>query len=96
MIYYIDNISGNTTNDGLTPKTAVASYKNVNISAGDTVLFRRGCVFREQLKTTDGIVDCPTTYGAYGEGDKPTFSFAFMLDDKTGAQPLMEEVFYLK
>lgn len=92
MIYYIDNISGAATNDGLTPETAVTSYKNINISAGDTVLFRRGCVFTEQLRATDGLIDQPTTYGAYGEGHKPIFSFAFMLDDKNLWQECEENI----
>ena len=82
MIYYVDNISGKPQNDGLSPKTAVTSYKNINIQSGDTVLFCRGCVFNEYLKATDGTADAPTVYGAYGDGPKPAFSYAFMLDDK--------------
>ncbi|MBR5472867.1 MAG: right-handed parallel beta-helix repeat-containing protein [Clostridia bacterium] len=83
MIYYVDNISGASENDGLTPETAVTSYKEINITPGDTILFRRGCVFCEQLKTVSGLAYKPTIYGAYGKGHKPIFSFAFMLDNET-------------
>lgn len=82
MIYYVDNINGSSENDGLTPETAVPSYKNLKIVAGDQILFRSGCIFNEHLKCVDGTAEKPTVYGSYGEGKKPIFSFAFLLDDE--------------
>ena len=83
MIYYVDNINGASSNDGLTPQTAVASYKDLTIAAGDKILFRSGCVFYEHLKCVDGTQENPTVYGAYGTGEKPIFSFAYYLDDES-------------
>ena len=39
------------------------------LQSGDAVLFRRGDLFRGNLKTFSGVI-----YGAYGEGEKPIIS----------------------
>jgi len=43
-------------------------YKNLELKEGDTVLFRRGTFIRDRLYNKNGI-----SYGAYGEGENPTF-----------------------
>ena len=67
--YYVSSVSGNDANDGKTPETAWQTLDKVSsaaLSAGDGVFFKRGEIFRGQLKTQKGV-----TYSAYGEGAKP-------------------------
>lgn len=67
-VIYVSN-SGNDSNDGLTPETAIASCDRVNeiTCPGDTVLFERGSHFRGHIAVkNDGV-----TYSAYGKGVKP-------------------------
>ncbi len=72
-IYYIDPVNGCDKNTGLSPACAGKDYKALSILPGDTVLFRRGSVYREKLCTVGGTKEAPVTYGAYGEGPKPVF-----------------------
>lgn len=67
--YYI-SADGKDTNDGLTPEKAKKDYMALKtfLKSGDAVLFRRGDVFRGQIKLMSGV-----SYGAYGEGVKPRF-----------------------
>ncbi len=71
-IYYV-SIDGSDNNDGKSPETAWATLSKVSSSgvlkSGDTVLFKRGDMFRGNLTTVRGV-----TYGAYGEGSKPIIS----------------------
>ncbi len=43
-------------------------YKNLNLKEGDTVLFKRGTFIRDRLYNKNGV-----SYGAYDEGENPTF-----------------------
>ena len=66
--YYVAN-DGNDENDGLSPEKAwktVAKASCAELCPGDAVFFKRGDLFRGQLKTQEGV-----TYSAYGEGEKP-------------------------
>ena len=68
--YYVSE-NGDDSNDGLSPETAIKTYKHIAdlpLKAGDEVLLKRGDTFRiaERLWVIDGV-----NYGAYGEGDKP-------------------------
>ena len=67
--YYL-SADGDDKNDGLTPETAKKDYMVLKtfLKAGDLVLFRRGDIFRGQVKLVSGV-----SYGAYGEGPKPRF-----------------------
>lgn len=70
-VYYVDATLGNDQNDGLSPETAFQSLEKLEFldtKAGDTVLFKRGELWRGCLRPTKGV-----TYSAYGEGPKPTF-----------------------
>ena len=69
--YYVDSRSAG--GDGFSPETAAASYRDLKILPGDTVLFCRGSVFRDALIVPDGEKDAPIRFGAYGEGEKPAF-----------------------
>ncbi len=74
MVYYVDNINGSLEADGTSPIAPAADYKALPLSGGDSVLFKRGSVYRNSLSLTAGDVGNPITYGAYGEGDMPTFT----------------------
>ena len=67
-VYYIDFLDGQEKNDGLSPKQARNNYKDLALLPGDQVLFRRGSFVRGILKTVSHV-----SYGAYGEGELPTF-----------------------
>jgi hypothetical protein len=73
-VYYVSN-SGDDSNNGLTPETAWRTIEHVNAQTfqpGDSILFRRGDVWRESLYvTSSGTPAAWITYGAYGTGDKP-------------------------
>ena len=81
-IYYVDSVSGNNTNDGLSTSTAWQTIAKVNglacsggigqLNAGDSVLFMRGDTWREQLTVPcSGTSGSPITFGAYGSGARP-------------------------
>lgn len=84
--YYVDSRAPLHTGDGLSPQTAVTSYRALTIQPGDTVLFRRGSVFRDALHSPDGTPDALIRYGAYGEGEKPAFWGSVDLSSPDGWQ----------
>ncbi|MBR7141857.1 MAG: hypothetical protein IKD03_06885, partial [Clostridia bacterium] len=67
-IYYIDNLNGDDSRDGLSAERARKNYTDIALCEGDSVLFKRGSFYRDTLKTTRYV-----RYGSYGEGEKPTF-----------------------
>ena len=73
--YYVSD-GGSDEADGLAPERAWKSLAQVNsapLQPGDTVLFRRGSVWRGSLRPHSGAEGAPVTYGAYGDGPKPLF-----------------------
>ncbi|MBN1782945.1 hypothetical protein JW948_17560, partial [bacterium] len=73
---YFVSSSGLDENTGLSPEQAWNSLTRVNTAAllpGDSVLFRRGDVWRGQLVPQSGGADAPVVYGAFGQGEKPVF-----------------------
>ncbi len=73
MTYYVDNILGDDKNDGLSPSHPKLNYKNIELNGGDTLLFKCGSFYREQLEIVGGTDASPITYSNYGEGEKPVF-----------------------
>ncbi len=72
--YYVSARSGNDANDGLSARSAWQTLARVNAASlrpGDSVLFRRGDLWRGQLAPVSGDATGPVTYGAYGKGTKP-------------------------
>lgn len=72
--YYVDSDRGSDAADGATAATAWRSLEKVNaaeLAPGDSVLFRRGRIWRGTLKPASGDATAPVTYGAFGEGAKP-------------------------
>ena len=68
--YYVA-ANGDDTADGRTPQNAWRTLSRASAAAlcpGDTVLFRRGDLFRGKLICHTGV-----TYAAFGEGEKPRF-----------------------
>jgi len=78
--YYVDASGGDDFNDGLSPQTAWKTISKVNsmdFKPGDTILFKRGEIWREQLIVpSSGTEGNPITFGAYGEGEKPKITGA--------------------
>ena len=82
--YYVAT-EGNNSYDGLAPTydgthgpwQTVAKVNGRTFAAGDTVLFKRGEVWREQLTiSSSGTAGAPITFGAYGTGANPQFNGA--------------------
>lgn len=71
-VYYFDAENGRDDNDGLSPETAKQTLPAVQFTGakpGDTILFKRGQVFRGCMRPgAKGI-----TFSSYGEGKKPLF-----------------------
>lgn len=74
--FYVDSISGNDSNNGLSEASAFQSVSHVNsltLTAGDSVLFRRGQSFDGVLDVNEsGSGSAPITFGAWGSGEDPT------------------------
>ncbi len=72
--FYVDATGGRDSNDGLTVASAWQTLDRVNsesVSPGSTVLFKRGEVWRGQIKARSGTAQRSTLYGAWGTGAKP-------------------------
>lgn len=73
-VYHVDASNGNDAASGLSPSEAWKTLARVNAAGllpGDSVLFRRGDVFRGQLIPVSGSESGDVVYGAYGAGRKP-------------------------
>jgi len=71
----VDAANGNDSFNGTSSSTAwktIAKVESVSFNPGDTILFRRGEIWRDRLDVTrSGAPGNPITFGAYGTGDKP-------------------------
>ncbi|MBN1675323.1 MAG: right-handed parallel beta-helix repeat-containing protein [Kiritimatiellae bacterium] len=78
--YYVDAGEGADSADGRSAQSAWRTVAKVNatpLSSGDTVLFRRGRVWREGLVIrASGAPGAPVTYAAYGDGAPPELNGA--------------------
>ncbi len=78
--YYVDFTTGNDMSDGLSPATAfktITKINNLDLSAGDHVLFNRGESWkgtRLYIEDRHGFLGSEIVYGAYGTGAKPILS----------------------
>jgi len=81
--YYVDATGGNDANDGLSQASAWKTIAKVNAStfaAGDSILFKRGEVWRESLvPPSSGASGNPIVFDAYGAGEAPTLTGALDL-----------------
>jgi hypothetical protein len=77
--YYVNNLAaagGNGTTSALTGANCawdtVADVNGASFNAGDSILFARGCTWREQLTVpSSGSAGSVITFGAYGDGADP-------------------------
>ncbi|MCC6143063.1 MAG: right-handed parallel beta-helix repeat-containing protein, partial [Candidatus Hydrogenedentes bacterium] len=78
--YYIDSATGRDTAAGTSPATAWRTLNRVNglvLKPGDTVLLRRGGLWREKMYADDsGTAALPITIGAYSTGPDPILNGA--------------------
>ena len=72
-IYYIDPANGLDTNNGLSETFPKKDYRKITVKSGDSILFKRGTFIRGMLENVYNNKGDIITYGAYGEGEKPTF-----------------------
>jgi len=74
-VYYVDAEAGSDANAGTgedAPLRTLAEAATLPLQPGDSVLLRRGSVFREGLAVVrSGTEEAPIEFGAYGEGDAP-------------------------
>lgn len=86
MTYYVD-CGGSDSNLGTStsaPWQTLAKVNNSSFSPGDSVLFKAGCTWREQLTvSSSGSAGKPVTFGAYGTGPAPIISGADLLSSWT-------------
>lgn len=74
--YYVSSTSGADTNNGTastSPWQSIDQANGVVLDAGDSVLFKRGDIWRGQLIPQSGNNSSDIYYGAYGTGSNPTF-----------------------
>ena len=73
--FYIDDVSGNDTNDGLSPSTAWQTSKRASQATylpGDHILYKRGGTFIGKLAPKgSGTAAAPIVIASYGEGPRP-------------------------
>jgi hypothetical protein len=72
--FYVSSSTGHVKAAGTSEATAWQGLDQVNaadLGPGDTVLFRRGDSWRDQLRPKNGSPGKPVTYGAYGAGARP-------------------------
>jgi len=73
--YYVDATSGKDSNGGMSPSAPWRTIAKVNASSfspGDSIHFRCGAVWREQLNImVSGSSDNPITFSKYGTGPNP-------------------------
>ncbi|MGZ9148303.1 MAG: hypothetical protein ACXW4G_08020, partial [Candidatus Deferrimicrobiaceae bacterium] len=78
--YYVDQTGGNDSNLGTSTDNAWKTIAKVNGSsffAGDSILFKKGETWREQMTiTSSGSAGNVITFGAYGNGANPIISGA--------------------
>jgi hypothetical protein len=75
ITYFVSN-SGNDTNSGTSidaPWATVTKVSGENFKPGDSILFERNGIWREEALTvsSSGTENDYILYGAYGEGEKP-------------------------
>lgn len=78
--YYVDAKSGSDSNIGTSPESAWKSIARVNqrqFEPGDSILFKRGGIWREQLDfPSSGAPGQPIVIDVYGSGATPVISGA--------------------
>ncbi len=82
--YYVDSVSGSDSASGRTDQEAWRTLDRVNTAAiqpGDSVLFKKGGLWRGTLLPQSGAPGKPVLYSSYGEGEKPKIFCSVSLND---------------
>ncbi len=82
--YYVDYTSGDDSNDGLseaTPWKTILRVNSESFNPGDTILFKRGETWREQLDVSSSEI----IFSSYGVGENPVISAADLITGWTSA-----------
>ena len=77
VTYYVATTGsdGNDGRSGIAPLRSLSRVNQLNLQAGDSVLFRRGDTFSGTLLLRkSGTLARPIFIGAYGQGAKPTLT----------------------
>jgi hypothetical protein len=73
--YYVDSSWGNDSSTGTsinTPWQTIAKINNYSFHGGDSILFKRGGIWKERLVfPSSGNAFIPIVIGSYGEGNLP-------------------------
>jgi len=84
-VYHVDATNGSDSNSGTSQGIAWKTINKVNNSyfnPGDSILFKRGEVWREQLIVpSSGSSGSPITFSAYGSGDDPIIDGSSIASD---------------
>ena len=67
------------------PETTLDDVNALDLAPGATVLFRRGCMWRGQLRVRSGTPGHPIRYGAWGEGPAPVIQPSLSAGDAASA-----------
>lgn len=67
---YVSSIDGDNGNDGLSPETPKLTLSGSGVQSGDSLLLKRGSIFRGAWTPPVGSEGDLTFIGDYGEGDK--------------------------
>ena len=70
-IYYVDSNCQCGDFSGKDELNPLKTYENITLCAGDTVLLKRGSVFRCAIFSPGGEENRPITWGAWGKGENP-------------------------
>lgn len=81
--FYVDPLTGDDGNDGLSEVTAWASLEPVyraHLAPGDGALLCRGRLFDAALRLVEvvGAAGAPVTFGAYGDGARPVLPAIYL------------------
>jgi parallel beta-helix repeat protein len=77
--YYVDSVAGSDSNPGteVAPWKTVAKVNSTRLTPGQSIAFKAGGVWREQLGIpSSGSVGKPITFTSYGSGPLPIISGA--------------------
>ena len=88
--YYVDSTSGLDSNPGTqaAPWRTIAKVNSTTLLPGQSVAFKAGDVWREQLTIwSSGSVGEPITFTSYGSGPSPVISGANVVSAWTSAPP---------
>jgi hypothetical protein len=88
-VYYVDCNAASDSKDGRSPSNAWKTIAHVNpssFSPGDSILFNKGCTWREQLTVpSSGSAGNVITISSYGSGAAPIISGADLVSSWSAA-----------